>query len=84
MLCRMWVLPQLMVVFRVALYLLLLLKCLAVGDDVNILVLLSCLLPTDMVNTQKSTVSVHTFLHIAIKSLESHSAVQKLFQYFRA
>lgn len=35
---------RLMVVLRVTLYLLLLLKCLAVGDDVNSFVLLSCLL----------------------------------------
>lgn len=35
---------QLMVVLRVTLYLLLLLKFLAVGDDANSFVLLSCLL----------------------------------------
>lgn len=45
MLCKIWVLPQLMVVLRVILYLWLLLKCLAVGDDVNSFVLLTCLLP---------------------------------------
>lgn len=37
-----------------------------------------------MVNIQKSTVPVHIFLHIAIKSLESLLAILGLFQYLRA